>query len=581
MIPKKLLDKGSLHNRDNMAIKYSLLTKYLKEVKENDITFTYDELEDIFGDQLPKTLTNEGITRKSSIGKAILKGGFSIKSNSYNNKKIELSRDTNAQKILNNLQLAKEKKHTIFLNKVFPEGADYLRANIGHEIINIFGGDNNEYHYYLNPYGLVNEKEIPDYILSICKVSPKVYKVLNMAVIDCPEEDSIAQKNKAQGLYEKQQKRYKYNGIFLEQYFDSNSSGNTVLASFKCKGIYEPIKPLFITFNYPQSSVKENCINLVSIGDGRTTVFKKFNQDDQNKLEEIVTTPGLWQKKPIKSFKDYVAQYKNIRNGGFSYFKELGIEDQELQYSNAIKLFLYDKERIYAFLKHIGCNISKKDNFIIAREHYNIDLLFTNFNLKDPSGKDEEKIIIIENKIKANITPSDKDKTINEQIEKVYCDIFQRNSSDFSENDKAQIQKISEFLGVTNSNVPSQLSKYYIYSVILAKNRDWDDEQIKNNIQCFFLCPEYSRMQYEVNENGYLQNNTFTGKSEKLFLQEKYKLITYKKIYNIFKGFIKPGSKTKSNIFLEDFVEALANQAKERDDSLERKMIELFYQRSK
>ena len=101
------------------------------------------------------------------------------------------------------------------------------------------------------------------------------------------------------------------------------------------------------------------------------------------------------------------------------------------------------------------------------------------------------------------------------------------------------------------------------------------------NIKCFFLCPEYSKHLYDLSPDGYLNNNKYVEGNDILFLQEKYKLITYKDILEIFKKLINKNTKDKFNILLEDFIEALSIHAKDRDDSLEQKMIELFYNRSK
>lgn len=564
-----------------MPVRYNKLTEYLNNVEEDRIELTYSELSNILKEQLPVSLINGGITQKSRLGLAILKAGFVIESNSYKDKLLILNKNGDlCNEVSQKIEPAKTRNKIIFLNVVFPNNAGYLSSldNIGHEIIDIFGGDNNEYHYYLNPYGLVDSSNIPDYIISICHASTRVYKILNLAVIDTPEDGSIAKKSDCGGLFEKQKEKFKYNDKYLEKYFESNIDGNTVLSSFKCKGIYEPKHPIYLTFG--SNIIREGFINLVSTTPGRTTNFKVFNQEDQNKLEDLVSKKELWNDKPIKTFKEYASKYKNTSN--FSYFKVLGIEDQELQYSNAIRFFLNDNDKIKKFLTKIGCKVSKEDKFFIERENYNIDLLFTNFNIsKNPINLKDEKIIIIENKIKANVTPTDNDKTLEEQIEKIYRYIYKKDKSEsLNDEDRNKILEISSLLNVSieRDKVPSQLSKYYIYAVLLAKKRGWDNKQIKNNIKCFFLCPEYSKYLFETS-SGFLINNSFIDKEGILFLQEKYKLITYKKILPIFKDFITKKS-DKFNTFLSDFVNSISKQAKDRDDLLEQKMIEMFYLRS-
>ena len=116
----------------------------------------------------------------------------------------------------------------------------------------------------------------------------------------------------------------------------------------------------------------------MSTSPGRTTKFVEYNQQDQDMFEKLVDNEKLWKKDPIKSFKEYADEYN--KSTGFNYFKEIGVEDQELQYSNAIRFFLDHYGLTNDFLKQIGCSLDKDDKFGIERETYNIDLLFTNFN---------------------------------------------------------------------------------------------------------------------------------------------------------------------------------------------------------
>ena len=567
---------------------YTKLIDDLTKREDDCFQLTYLQIEDILGKPLPNSLIKYGgITKKSELGKAILSAGFLFK-NSYAEKTITFKKDKQgALSSLENIDVESTvKKINIFLNVVFPHSAEYVnsKGNIGHEIIDIFGGDNGEYHYYLNPWGLVDETNIPNVIISICQASTGLYKILNKAVIKKPEKYSTKKENANGGLYSKQKRKFSYNGKFLEEYFETNPGGNTVLSSFACDGIFEPVKPLYIAFKtFKQERLKKGFYRLVSTTPGRTTFFIKFNQKDQDLLEGLVNDTSLWNKDPIKSFKQYAEEYEQAND--FNYFKELGIEEQELQYSNAIRFFLEHYGLTNVFLKKLGCKIAKKEAFSIEREKYNIDLFFANFNtLEENKDNSHERIVIIENKIKANVTPSDNDKTLKEQVEKVYRYVYEIEEDDeLNLRQKQEISQICTDLGVSDSmeEVPSQLSKYYIYALILAKKRKWSTTKIANDIMCFFLCPEYSRVLYEVTAGGYLTNNTFIGKNEVLFLQEKYKLKTYKDILPVFENCLEKEEKGKHWYFLEDFVNSIKTQSKDRDDSLEQTMIKMFYLRSK
>lgn len=347
---------------------YKKITDELKKKKEKEFELTYAEIEEILGTKLPLSLTkHHGFTKKSDIGKAILSAGC-LFDNSYKNELISFKQDeAEAKKYLKYIDIDSTKKQkNIFLNVIFPHSAKYVndKGNIGHEIIDIFGADNEEYHYYLNPKGLVNENNIPDVIISICQVSVGLYKILNKAVVKRPEKFSYKKKKSDDSLYCKQKKTFLYNDKYLEDYFESNVGGNTVLSSFVCDGIYEPIKPLYIAFKtFKQNKLKENFYRLLSTSPGRTTFFFKFNMEDQNLLEKLVGDSALWNNKPIKSFKEYAKKYE--KSDDFNYFSELGIEKQELQFSNAMKLFLEHFHLTNRFLEHLGCKTEKSDSFSI------------------------------------------------------------------------------------------------------------------------------------------------------------------------------------------------------------------------
>ena len=567
---------------------YENLISKLKSSTDDYVAPTYDQLGDLLQKQLPDSLVrNGGLTKKHPIVRAILRAGFVVDSNSPKDKTIKLRRDEReAENTLKKTDTnSTVRKMRILLNVVFPHSAGYFdkKGNIGHEIIDIFGADDGKYNYYVNPRGLIDGKKFPEIVISISQASTGLYKILNKAVVKDCEEAALAKKANAKNanLQKEQEKKFKYNGKYLENYFEDNPGKSTVLSSLKCEGIYEPSKPLYFAFkSFKRKKLKSGFYRIESTSPGRTTRFINFNQEDQKMLETLVDNDELWEKDPIKSFKKYADEYNE--SADFNYFKEIGVKDQELQYSNAIRFFLDDYGLANDFLKRIGCSVEKDDGFRIEREAYNIDLLFTNFNkFAKPKDNAKEKIVIIENKIKANVTPSDNDKTLNEQIEEIYEYVYGDESKNVQSKGMNDCRKYFDSNDQTGK-VPSQLSKYYIYAVMLANKRGWPEKKIKNDIKCFFLVPEYSRVHYDVSKTGYLENNTFVGKNEPLFLQEKYKLITYKDILPVFEECLKTADPNKKvNLFLEDFIGSMRDQSKDRDDSLEQEMIKLFYLRSK
>ena len=116
----------------------------------------------------------------------------------------------------------------------------------------------------------------------------------------------------------------------------------------------------------------------------------------------------------------------------------------------------------------------------------------------------------------------------------------------------------------------SQLSKYYIIAVYWAFKAGWDENKIREDIYCYFLCPEYHRFNYKTKKRKL---------DMALALSEKYQLITYKNILEIFKDFSFVGLTNHQEFLLSDFISAISMLAKERDDSMELKMIRLFIER--
>lgn len=563
-----------------MNIDKDKLKKFLEGKIEVDLT--YEDIEKKLGVDLSKSIKENGIGNKHKLNIAFLEAGF-VKQRQKNGRITFVKNEEEANKILDQITpMNDEDKDTIiYLNVMFPKTAKYFESgnNLGHEIINLFADDNGKYYYYLNSNGKVKKNlgDKPIIVISISKVGPRLYKVLNKAVVERINYD------------EKKGEELEYKGISLREYFKENFDDKTkIFYSFECEGFYEPVKPLFISLNAKVLGNNENIINLESTNPGQTTRFTEFNRNDQNKLELMVDDKN-WKYEKSKKFKDYVQRIEEDNKGNinvkkFNYFKELGIENQEIQYSNAIKFFLEKGDLVNDFLSSSLKECEMRTPIIISREHYNIDILFTNFdilkisNSKPNEKTTDEKIIILENKINAGITLTDSSLTIKEHISKIYKDVF-------GKSDKEKAEEIAKELNINLEldEIPSQLSKYYIYALMIAKKRNWDSEIIKENIKCFFLCPQYSKYIYRYNNSdGFLMDNIFVKNGKKLFLQEQYKLITYEEIHNFFK---KKSTDIKNidekfEVFYEDFVEALKIHTDDRDDTLEQRMIDMFVERS-
>ena len=186
----------------------------------------------------------------------------------------------------------------------------------------------------------------------------------------------------------------------------------------------------------------------------------------------------------------------------------------ELAFSNALAYFIGEIGIQYFFEKGLKITESTflNDKYQLYREKNNIDISFFG----------EENVVIIENKIDADITTNSKT-TINSQINRAADLYFDDQCGISKDTYKNKIQNsIKNFSGDT-----SQLSKYYIYAFAYLLSKGIDEDDIKNHIKCFLLIPKYS-------EKDFKRNNSTGCYDSRFLLSEKYKIITYRDISNDF-----------------------------------------------
>lgn len=466
-------------------------------------------------------------------------------------------------------ELQKTKKYKVILNKVFPN-ATYMTNydNIGHEIINLFQEDNGRFFIHLNPNGTYDKKySDPDVVLNVTRAGTNLYQIISKAVgCQTLAAAQIIGKNKGEERYKNQKDdEIRYGGFPVEEYFKHNLSmqgeeEKDLFATFECEGIYEAKAPIYITFGnagkrYSSLSDKNICVlNNVEAWSSACRLVEKITEGDQDRLLELAKDDKLWKEEPVPTL---VQRYNNFKEKSIvsdeDCFTFLGVEKSELAYSNAlVNILKFDTNYVTNFLNELLGKNCKENNFEILREEKNIDILFRDLDKKNG------KIVIIENKIDAGITLSDGDKTVKEQMEK-------------KEYYKGE-EDISKFFDNYLSMKASQLSKYYIIAVGWAVEAGWSDEKIKEDIYCYFLCPEYHKLIYKTkNDNGCLDIG--------LACDDKYTLITYGRINEILSEFDQNVLSSHKRFLFKDFVQAISRLAKTRDDSMELKMIRMFIQR--
>ena len=182
-----------------------------------------------------------------------------------------------------------------------------------------------------------------------------------------------------------------------------------------------------------------------------------------------------------------------------------------------------------------------------------------------------KRIVIIENKIDAGITlPNSTMTSLEKQAENIFIDVFgvKPNSSN------KRWTTIENCLKSEKRKQPSQLSKYYIYALCWALKSGWSSNEINENIHCFFLCPEYHKHMYATKTSKML--------TIPYAFSNKYKLITYKDLFEIFQKVFPENDLSLTphqNFIVKDFLNAISFLAKDRDDTIEVKMIRKFIER--
>ena len=441
----------------------------------------------------------------------------------------------------------------IILNNMFPKASYDDGNNIYHEVINLFLADNEKYYLYLNANGKYKGKK-PVNVINVARVCNGLYKVLSVAIGCKKEKDEI--------------KNITYNDISLDKYFENNHilHNEVTYYTFECNenDVYVPKENIYIAFKNFSNTYPKNA-QIIKLND-----LEKFSSPcriynitsrDENLLKDIINN--------ITNHKIPCDKLQTMANTKFNfkeenYFSFLGVEKNELQYSNAIvKLLNFKKDGKMSFLnelfKESNINNSAVNNdFEVLREEKNIDILFRNL---DPT---DGKIVIIENKIDASLTLSDNDSNIETQAMKIFKDVFNKELNN-------NTNEATIFNSILNGTNPSQLSKYYLYAVAWALKAGWSDTKIKNDIICFFLCPEYYKEIY--NENFF----------NKYAFGNKYTLITYKNLLNVYEKVFDDKAKlclSKNQLFIyEGFIDAISSLASDRDDLIERTMIKRFIAR--
>lgn len=292
----------------------------------------------------------------------------------------------------------------IIINRMY--AGSYLEENIGHEVINTYISDNVNHYIYVNSKGWIDcSKGKVDAVLLVRLHSEHVFEVIGYASeLECfVETDKAGRKD----VIEKQREQIlrdgiTYGGIPLCDVFprDEDVAYFTFLTR-KYRAVKEGTK-LYIA----DRNEKNETYSLNNITFAKQSLHMYVDGEDSSVIEGMIAYDGLWEDcdkslKVNQETKDVMGR-SCVQDGGI--FEIIGQTYKEVALSNWIAYYLrYDSSFLRKFLNEF-LNVKFDENCTcnVRREYKNTDIWIDT----------PDKIIIIENKIKAKIGKN--------QLEKYY-----------------------------------------------------------------------------------------------------------------------------------------------------------------
>lgn len=446
----------------------------------------------------------------------------------------------------------------IILNNMYTGRYITQQGKLGHEIINLFKADDGKFYIWLNSMGVCTQAKADRCtILMVRSVNASLYKVLAKAE-DCQfcdgAKSSRARKN-IEKEKEKAEKRYKaqknlvkegatYNG---KDPMDDIFKDHDMFATFVTRNVYETNGDVYITTEEKRENIEKGIyyVEFNRVSEAMRAYFMNEEKNAYQQLQDLIEDKGIWKRDTTEMVKD---QNTNVALPDFNFFKLICKERDELSFSNALAYFI-ERMKIEDFFENcLNLDASySKDNYELSREKNNIDISFWG----------DKNVVIIENKIDANITV-DKKATKEKQIEKAVKLYF----PDVSKEVEKELQDKLKGLSQNATGRESQLSKYYLYAMAYLLSKGVQEKELEKHIECFLLIPEYAKKQFDQDDKQRYSSG--------FMYCEKYKIITYKELYDYFKE--KTGDK-----YLSDFISALMPLAHEFNNEIEEECKYRFF----
>lgn len=383
-----------------------------------------------------------------------------------------------------------QNKDVIVLNRMY--AGNYLSANIGHEVINLFKADNGNHYLYLNATGDFDKKYegrikymlLTKYhtegmveIIGLATGLEDVYTPTNRSKDKNVVDDKILAAQKA---FCDREGGVKYGGVSIFDIFKSGQQ--SIYITFKAKKLFKPTERFFLQFPQSEKANKDpNCITIKGYNIALTSLkqyFELTNDDTKNadykNLTDIINTPSRWEEWSDSETKIDINSISDVDHPT-SLFDICQIQENENCFSNALAYFMRQEKYFpiwMLFFQKYGILLDQKEFSVNREENTKFD------GQKDTEGyidivlRDTNTIIVIENKIKSGINKKESDK----------------------------------------KNDINQLDRYYKYVMWLTNKKDTSKDLGKTS-RFFILVPNYNLIAY--NE-----------------LNEHYTIIKYKDLYN-------------------------------------------------
>jgi len=439
----------------------------------------------------------------------------------------------------------------IILNNMYTGRYISQQGKLGHEAINLIRADDGKFYLWLNSMGICARKDVEGCdMIMLRTIDSSLYKVLAKAE-NChllPGAD-IPRKKYNAGTEDKELRaaaqarlQVTYNGrapmgdIYHEQ---------DMFATFSTEKVYETQGDIYLTNDVAKADPAQHIYYAnFRMSEAMRTYVTKSHGGYVN-LETFLGE-DIWQE-PVTMENRFQTE---LQETTFNFFKLIRKDKDELSFSNALAYFI-EKAGIDTFLRQGLCLEASflADSYIMLREKNNIDISFFG----------ENHVVIIENKIDAYIT-ADKKTKISNQIKKA-ADLY---FDECSTAEKEEYKNLLTAFAQRYTGNASQLSKYYLYAVAYLLSKGVDIGAVEDHIRCFLLVPEYSGKQFKQDDRGCFASD--------FCLSEKYKLITYKDIFQFFSRY------PVDDPYTRDFLSALVPLKKEFNNELEEEMKLRFLQ---